>query len=178
MNLNDSLSNKVGKFRSYVISQIKKHPEETFDILKCSPKQLINLCDYIEMKPKDYYYKTYTWGDQVRTMINLLKKIENAGNSLKITETDNNRYSYSKQEYLDNYQHFVNRDRNLRYKQFTKLVEKECQDTEYIEAKEKYEEDKLFYKEHSSMMDHCPTAPEYKRTKNVEMTERGRQLLT
>ena len=44
-------------------------------------------------------------------------------------------------------------------------------------AKEKYEKDKRFYEEHASMMDHAPVPPEYHGTKNVEMTERGQQLL-
>lgn len=178
MNLNDSLSDKVGRFRTYVISQIKKHPEETFDILKCSPAQLLNLCDYIEIKPKNYYYDAITLGKQIRTIINLLKEIENAGDSLAIAETNNDRYSYSEWKSLDDYSSFIDRDGDLRYEQFTKLVEKESQDIKYIEAKEKYEKDKLFYEEHSSMMDHRPEAPKYRGTQNIEMSEQGRQLLT
>lgn len=178
MNLNDSLSDKFGRFRTYVISQIKKHPEETFDILKCSPAQLLNLCDYIEIKPKNYYYDAITLGKQIRTIINLLKEIENAGDSLVIAETNNDRHSYSKWKSLDDYSSFIDRDGDLRYEQFTKLVEKESQDIKYIEAKEKYEKDKLFYEEHSSMMDYCPEAPKYRGTQNIEMSEQGRQLLT
>lgn len=37
--------------------------------------------------------------------------------------------------------------------------------------------DKRYYEEHTSMMDHAPVPPEYHGTKNVEMTERGQQLL-
>ncbi len=180
MKLNDSLSSKVGRFRYYVISQIKKHPEETFDILKCSPAQFLALCAYIETEEiqRYDYNKRITWGQKIQTIINLLRQIEDAENSLTIAMTDSNSYNYSKWKSLDNYYAFIDNDGNLRYEQFTKLVEKECQDIEYIEVKEKYEKDMLFYEEHSSMMDHCPQAPEYRGTKNVEMTERGKQLLT
>lgn len=58
-----------------------------------------------------------------------------------------------------------------------KIVEKESENPDYLEAKEKYEKDKRFYEEHASMMDHAPVPPEYHGTKNVEMTERGQQLL-
>lgn len=50
MNLNDSLTDKIGGFRDYVITQIKKNPETIFDISECSPAQLLTLCECIVTK--------------------------------------------------------------------------------------------------------------------------------
>lgn len=167
MNLHDSLTDKIGGFRDYVIAQIKKNPEAIFDISKCSPAQLLALCKCIVIR-KDSY-KTYTWEEEIQIVIERLKQIEGAGNSLTIAKTSDRDYG-DRWEKFDEYSTFA-------YDEFIRLVEKESQDDDYIEMKEKYEKDKLFYEEHSSMMDHCPQAPRYRGTKNVEMTERGKQLL-
>lgn len=172
MNLYDSLVDKIGEFRDYVITQIKKNPEAIFDISECSPAQLLTLCECIVIKKGSY--ETYTWREKIQTVIDRLKQVEDAGNSLVIAETNNNSCYWKE---LDGYSAFAHNDR-LHYEEFMKLTEKESQDDDYIKMKEKYEKDKLFYEEHSSMMDHCPQAPKYRGTKNVEMTERGKQLLT
>ena len=183
MNLNDSLNKKIGAYRDYVISQIKKKPEETFDIFKCSVEQLLDLCDKIEIileRKKSSYYGyndncTYNWGSKIRNILSCLKNIEGAGNSLVIARTNEkqNDSSWSRNDdwiKCDDYNSYIDSE------QFIKIVETESQDPGYIEVKEKYEKDKLFYEDHASMMDHAPVPPKYLSTKNAEMTERGKQL--
>lgn len=180
--LHDSLTGKIGGYRDFVVSQIKKHSEETFDILKCSPVQLFSFCKHIRYVEKDDYYRNESiWGDKIQAITKLLMQIEEAEGSLVISETkhDYSGGSFYADEWtkLEDYSSFIKRDGNLRYKEFTKLTEKECQDAEYVEAKEKYEKDNRFYEEYSSMVDHCPQKPAYKGTRSIEMTERGKQLL-
>lgn len=178
MNLSESISNKLGGFRGYVIEQIKKKPEDIFDIMKCSPTQLLNLCGYIKINDK-YGNFLSTWEEKILDIVDLLTQIKMAGNSLVIAETyDDNLYHSGSWKKLDNYSSFVDYNGKLNFNQFMQLTEKECQDVEYIAAKEKYEKDRLYYEEHSSMLDHEPKAPKYKGTENVEMTEQGKQLLT
>lgn len=169
INLNKSLSNKLGFFEGYVISQIKKNPDQLFDILKCSPKQYYQLCEYIGLNP--YYF------------IENLKKIEKEGGSLVVAEKDG--YSWKR---LEEYSHFLiyhydsssikdcDSIRN-EYNEYITIIKKESNTPEYIAAKEKYKKDKAFFDEHSSMLDHEPEPPRCKRTKNVELTEKGKKLL-
>lgn len=176
MNLSDSLHKKIGGYRNYVIAQIKMKPEKTFDIFKCSAVQLLHLCDEIEV---DYYngcrHHHYNWGTELRNIIKLLECIADADNSLVIAEANNNHWTNNWKEY-DNYSSFAESIES-HSEQWMKIVEKESENPDYLEAKEKYEKDKRFYEEHASMMDHAPVPPEYHGTKNVEMTERGQQLL-
>lgn len=175
MNLSDSLHKKIGGYRNYVIAQIKMKPEKPFDIFKCSAVQLLHLCDEIEV---DYYndcrHHHYNWGTELRNIIKLLECIADADNSLVIAEANNNHWSNNWKEY-DNYSSFAESIES-HSEQWMKIVEKESENPDYLEAKEKYEKDKRFYEEHASMMDHAPVPPEYHGTKNVEMTERGQQL--
>ena len=176
MNLSDSLHKKIGGYRNYVIAQIKMKPEKPFDIFKCSAVQLLHLCDEIEV---DYYngcrHHHYNWGTELRNIIKLLECIADADNSLVIAEANNNHWTNNWKEY-DNYSSFAESIES-HSEQWMKIVEKESENPDYLEAKEKYEKDKRFYEEHASMMDHAPVPPEYHGTKNVEMTERGQQLL-
>lgn len=176
MNLSDSLHKKIGGYRNYVIAQIKMKPEKPFDIFKCSAVQLLHLCDEIEV---DYYndcrHHHYNWGTELRNIIKLLECIADADNSLVIAEANNNHWTNNWKEY-DNYSSFAESIES-HSEQWMKIVEKESENPDYLEAKEKYEKDKRFYEEHASMMDHAPVPPEYHGTKNVEMTERGQRLL-
>lgn len=176
MNLSDSLHKKIGEHRNYVIAQIKMKSEKPFDIFKCSAVQLLHLCDEIEV---DYYndcrHHHYNWGTELRNIIKLLECIADADNSLVIAEANNNHWTNNWKEY-DNYSSFAESIES-HSEQWMKIVEKESENPDYLEAKEKYEKDKRFYEEHASMMDHAPVPPEYHGTKNVEMTERGQQLL-
>lgn len=185
MNLSDSLHKKIGGYRDYVMAQIRINPEKTFDIFKCSAAQLLDLCDKItlehEKKTVGGYRKseTYNWGSEVRHIIELLECIADADNSLVIAETNEDHDKYSRNDdwvKLDNYSPYVD-SVTFHGEQLIKIVEKESQNPDYLEAKEKYEKDKRFYEEHASMMDHAPVPPKYQGTKNVEMTERGQQLL-
>lgn len=170
MNLSDSLHKKIDGYRDYVIAQIKTNPEKPFDIFKCSAVQLLHLCDDIE-------YHTYNWGTELRNVLKLLERIADADNSLVIAET-NKDYTggFDQWKNRDNYSSFV-KSVEFHNEQWMKIVEKESKNPDYLEAKEKYEKDKRFYEEHASMMDHAPAPPRYHGTKNVEMTERGQQLL-
>lgn len=176
MNLSDSSHKKIGEHRNYVIAQIKTNPEKLFDVFKCSAVQLLHLCDEIEV---DYYndcrHHHYNLGTELRNTIKLLECIADADNSLVIAEADKNYWpSYWRER--DNYSSFA-KNIESHSEQWMKIVEKESENPDYLEAKEKYEKDKRFYEEHASMMDHAPVPPEYHGTKNVEMTERGQQLL-
>lgn len=176
MNLSDSLHKKIGEHRNYVIAQIKTNPEKLFDVFKCSAVQLLHLCDDIKI---NYYSnsadRAYNWGTELRNILKLLECIADADNSLVIAEANKNCWpSYWKE--LDNYSSFA-KSIESHNEQWMKIVEKESENPDYLEAKEKYEKDKRFYEEHASMMDHAPVPPEYHGTKNVEMTERGQQLL-
>lgn len=186
MSLNDSLNNKIDGWRDFVIKQIKKAPEIPFDILKCSADQLLELCTLIECY-SEYYNKSYcyggyelsTWKDSIQTIIHLLQQIEDAGDSLVIIEDYNGESGYYEEGVeCDCYSSFCDCEGNLYFEGFMKLVEKESKDPNYLAVKKKYVKDMLFYDEHSSMMNHHPKEPEFKGTINVEMTERGRQLLT
>lgn len=185
MNLSDSLHKKIGEHRNYVIAQIKTNPEKSFDVLKCSAVQLLELCDNItlEREKVDYWgcrvNEPYSLGSEVRNIVKLLERIADADNSLVIAETNKNHNKHSEYEdwvQCNDYSSYIDgitfHDRRL-----TKIVKKESQNPDYLEAKEKYEKDKRFYEEHASMMDHAPVPPKYQGTKNVEMTERGQQLL-
>lgn len=170
MNLSDSLHKKIDGYRDYVIAQIKTNPEKPFDIFKCSAVQLLHLCDDIE-------YHTYNWGTELRNVLKLLERIADADNSLVIAETNKDYTGWFDQwKNRDNYSSFV-KSVEFHNEQWMKIVEKESKNPDYLEAKEKYEKDKRFYEEHASMMDHAPAPPRYHGTKNVEMTERGQQLL-
>lgn len=180
MNLSDSLHKKIGEHRNYVIAQIKTNPEKLFDVFKCSAVQLLHLCDEIEV---DYYndcrHHHYNWGTELRNILKLLECIADADNSLVIAEANKNYdtwLDYRKWIEHDNYSSFVESIES-HSEQWMKIVEKESENPDYLEAKEKYEKDKRFYEEHASMMDHAPVPPKYQGTKNVEMTERGQQLL-
>lgn len=176
MNLSDSLHKKIGEHRNYVIAQIKTNPEKLFDVFKCSAVQLLHLCDEIEV---DYYngcrHHHYNWGTELRNTIRLLECIADADNSLIIAEADEN-YLPSNWKERDNYSSFAESIES-HSEQWMKIVERESENPDYLEAKEKYEKDKRFYEEHASMMDHAPVPPKYHGTKNVEITERGQQLL-
>ena len=176
MNLSDSLHKKIGGYRDYVIAQIKTNPEKPFDIFKCSAVQLLHLCDDIKIP---YYSnstdRTYNWGTELRNIIKLLECIADADNSLVIAEANNDHWRNNWKE-CDNYSSFA-KSIESHSEQWMKIVEKESENPDYLETKEKYEKDKRFYEEHASMMDHAPVPPEYHGTKNVEMTERGQQLL-
>ena len=176
MNLSDSLHKKIGERRNYVIAQIKTNPEKLFDVFKCSAEQLLRLCDEIKV---DYYndcrHHHYNWGTELRNTIKLLECIADADNSLVIAEADKDYWpSYWRER--DNYSSFA-KSIESHSEQWMKIVEKESENPDYLEVKEKYEKDKRFYEEHASMMDRAPVPPEYHGTKNVEMTERGQQLL-
>ena len=176
MNLSDSLHKKIGEHRNYVIAQIKANPEKLFDVFKCSAVQLLHLCDDIKI---NYYSnsvdRAYNWGTELRNILKLLECIADADNSLVIAEANKDCWP-SNWKKLDNYSSFA-KSIESHSEQWMKIVEKESENPDYLEAKEKYEKDKRFYEEHESMMDHAPVPPEYHGTKNVEMTERGQQLL-
>lgn len=175
MNLSDSLHKKIGEHRNYVIAQIKTNPEKLFDVFKCSAVQLLHLCDEIEVDYYGDYRHHYNWGTELKNILKLLECIADADNSLVIAEADKNYWpSYWRKR--DNYSSFA-KNIESHSEQWMKIVEKESENPDYLEAKEKYEKDKRFYEEHASMMDHAPVPPEYHGTKNVEMTERGQQLL-
>lgn len=176
MNLSDSLHKKIGEHRNYVIAQIKTNPEKLFDVFKCSAVQLLHLCDDIKI---NYYSnsadRAYNWGTELRNILKLLECIADADNSLVIAEANKDCWPSCWKE-RDNYSSFA-KSIESHSEQWMKIVEKESENPDYLEAKEKYEKDKRFYEEHASMMDHAPVPPEYHGTKNVEMTERGQQLL-
>lgn len=178
MNLSDSLHKKIDGYRDYVIAQIKTNPEKTFDIFKHSAVQLLHLCDDIKINyHSNCSHRTDNWGTELRNILKLLECVADADNSLVIAETNKNATHWSEQwKTRDNYSSFVE-SVELHNEQWMKIVEKESENPDYLEAKEKYEKDKRFYEEHASMMDHAPVPPEYHGTKNVEMTERGQRLL-
>lgn len=171
INLNESLSNKLGSFETYVISQIKKNPDQLFDILKLSPNQYKQLFESINFA-HEYFAEN-------------LEIIEKAGGSLLVAEKEDDYYGYDE---LKDYDCFLSchRDSNSykyiesihkQYEGYIKIVKKEGNTPEYIAAKEKYKKDKAFFDEHSSMLDHEPEPPQRKRTKNVELTEKGEKVL-
>ena len=186
MNLSDSLHKKIGKYRNYVIAQIKMNPEKPFDIFKCSAVQLLELCDNItlEREKVDYWgcreKEPYSLGSEVRNIVKLLEHVADADNSLVIAETNGDHNKHSRDDdwvKCDNYSSYID-GITFHDKQLTKIVEIESKNPDYLEVKEKYEKDKRFYEEHASMMDHAPMPPKYHGTKNVKMTEQGRQFLT
>lgn len=178
MNLHDSLIRKTDGYRDYIIKHIKAQPDdEPFDIIKCSPEQLLDLCNFISVEHKHAYYgKAENYYAYIMRVIELLDELErnNGSETVAVCKGD---YHFPTWNKLPNYNTFFDYNNEIKYKPYICLVERECQDKEYVESKEKYERDKLFYEEHSSMIDHAPEKPKFKGTRDIEITNTGQQLL-
>ena len=175
MALHDSLTRKLSEYREYVISQIKAEPETTFNINNCSKEQLLELfrcVSYGSGRQQKNLYEVLAYDleelryiDECAAPVIISRYNPKARNVLGVGVGD-------KWENEKNYSRITKVSES-----FIEIVEKENDDPEYMAAKEQYEKDMEFYKEHQNMMDHEPARPLYQAYKEAVITEAGRKFL-
>ena len=169
MTLHDGLEDKVGAHRAYLVSQMKAYPDVVFDIMKCSPSQLLELCKSIRLKDYGTQY------DMLLEVIDLLERIDKEGGVLLFGK----KYginSYTPVRYLADVQSaYVNNMGQLKHRTYMRVIEKEAEDAEYLKEKKQYEEELKVYERHPAVVD--KPLGVYKSYLYIEPTDIGRKLL-
>lgn len=162
--LHQSLEEKLGRNRAFVIEYLTKHPRFLFDIYKLSSEGIKELCLFIRYKTIGF---TNCHLDNLEIIYTALKEFENNDESFLIAESDNHT-----QFLLDSLQNSLftqnNSNKNLvsKYPQYIHVENRESTDNQYLRRKE--------YEKSFEHYDHVS----YRLCAYATITEEGRQLLS